>query len=154
MAGRLRKGARRLGGFVAGGFKGTLVAGGSGGVGYYANKMANQKVESLQKNTFIMPLLMIAGGHFIKRKAPNVGAGVVGAGGYALAMAFDAKQQADKFKKEQEAAAGKPSDAGALLSPSDIGALLSPSDIGAYDPGDVETSGDDMDMSEALAIGI
>ena len=149
MASRIRRGARRLGGFVAGGFKGTLVAGGAGGAGYYLNKMANQKVESLQKNTFIAPLLMIAGGHFIKRKAPNVGAGVVGAGGYALAMAFDVRQQ---NKAAQEAAA-KPPETKGLTQPSDIGALISPNDVG-YMPPDLETSGgDDMDMSEALQLG-
>lgn len=39
-------------------------------------------------STYVKPLVVLAGAHFIKSKAPNLGAGMAGAAGFMLATAY------------------------------------------------------------------
>ncbi len=55
--------------------------------------------ESAQKmfgdNTYFKPILVGVIAHFIKSKAPNLGAGMVGAAGYMLAQTYYENQEAE-----------------------------------------------------------
>jgi hypothetical protein len=106
----------------------------SGGAIFYGHRFANTKVQALQKNFWITPVLIAAVGHFLKtRKSDKLriaGASMLGAAGYALAMGYEM----NKASKAQSAPA---SDTGAMVTPADIqetGALMEPSDYnGASD---------------------
>lgn len=137
--GRVGSRARAIGRSAAVGLKDSALTGG-GGVGtYYVHKLISTKMPSLnEKSPYIIPALLFAGGHFVKRKHGPLGNGLLGAAGYALAMTFDIQRMNSQSTTTRAVA---PGDTRALLEPSDISALLEPSDISAYD--------DSLDISEA-----
>lgn len=138
--------ARRLGRALAGGIKGSAVAGASGAATYFIHKMLASKVELVSKHPIATPIALAAVGHFVKRKMPTVGAGLIGAGGYALGLAFDVS----RANKAQTAA---------LIEANNVAALNSPGDVGDYnipDAGDVQfnsmpNDAGDVDISDALS---
>lgn len=141
--------ARSAGRNAAAGLKESAIAGGTGAGSYFLHKMVSQKVPALNSSPFIMPALLFAGGHFVKRKNAAIGNGLLGASGYALGMAIDVNRM------NQQAAANKAaSDTKAFLEPSDITqedtrALLQPAEITMRDTREFE---DSLDYSEAMGL--
>ena len=129
--------ARSAGRTAAVGLKGTLMTAGGGAATYFGHKLIAQRVQALNSNPYITPGLLIAAGHFLKRRSPEIGSGLVGAGGYALGLAIDL----NRANRQAQPAA----DARALVEPDDIRALVEPSDIRAYD-----SSGNVLDVEDAV----
>ena len=137
--------ARRLGRALAGGIKGSAVTGATGVATFFVHTMLTERVKFTVEHPFITPLAMAAVGHVLKRKMPTVGTGLLGASGYALAMAFQLK----RANKQQTAA---------LIEANNVAALNSASDVGDYnipDAGDVQfnsmpNDAGDVDISDAL----
>lgn len=132
--------ARRLGRALAGGIKGSAVAGGSGVATYFLHKMLASKVEMVNKHPIATPVVLAAVGHMLKKKMPTVGAGLIGAGGYALGLAIDVKRSQQTQTQ-------------ALVESSNVAALMEPSNVGAYEiPDAIESMSEtgDMDYSDAL----
>lgn len=79
--------------------KGTAVQA-IGGVGsYYAHKLASENIAFVRDNFWMGPAVLGIVGHFLKRRMGGLGASMIGAGGYALAMGF----ALDQAKSSQEA---------------------------------------------------
>lgn len=135
--------ARRIGRALATGGKGTAVAGGSGVATFFLHTLAASKVSAVANNPILTPLAIIAAGHFAKRKMPTVGAGVIGAGGYALGLAIQARRMA----ASNAAASGQTS---ALVEPSQVAALLEPQNVGAYEIPDAAEDVGTVDYSSAM----
>lgn len=111
---------------------------GGAGVGvFYLHRMLSAKIPFLQKQPFAAPLVMIALGHVLKKSAKlnSVASAVIGAGGYAGAMVFEARKAAlaNSAPLAAQTSGFEDDDTGALVSASDIGALVSPSNIGDFD---------------------
>lgn len=124
--------ARRAGRSAAVGLKGTAITGGAGTVSYFGQKLASTKLEFLNKSPLIAPLIMVAAGHFIKRKNAAIGDGLIGAGGYALGMSFDIMRM-QKQSAQQGGTTTRAAEAAAFVDYSDTRALTPPSDIREYD---------------------
>lgn len=144
------RGARALGKWSVQGAKGSAAAGAAGVAAYFATKMLMQKVELAGKHPVATPLVIGAGGHFLKRRYQSLGAGVVGAAAAMAAANFDAARQA------------KSGETSALTPAGDIRALTPAGDIrGALDAIDevIETTGpeelyngDTMGFGDALTL--
>ncbi len=126
---------------MASGGKGTAVAGGSGVAVFFLHTLAAGKVQAIANNPLLTPLGIVAAGHFLKKKMPSVGAGVIGAGGYALGLAIQAKRMT---------AAAQTTQTGALLEPGNVGALLEPGNVGAYEIPDAADDTSAVDYSSAM----
>jgi hypothetical protein len=139
--------ARRLGRALAGGIKGSAVAGASGAATYFIHNMISKKVKFAIDHPFLTPIAFAAVGHVLKKKMPTVGAGLIGASGYALGLAFDF----NRANKAQTAA---------LIEANNVAALNSASDVGDYnipDAGDVSfnsmpNDAGDVDISDAMGL--
>lgn len=139
--------ARRLGRALAGGVKGSAVGLGSGAATYFIHKMLATKVDLVNKHPIATPIALAAVGHVLKKKMPTVGAGLIGAGGYALGLAIDVRR-------------AQQSQTSALIESSNVAALNQPSDVGDYvipDAGDVDfnmmpNEAGDMDISDAMGL--
>jgi hypothetical protein len=108
---------------AAAGTKSSLVQGLVGGVAGMGMGMVYPKVEFFQKNWYAGPAVLGVIGHMVRRKKPGRGYGeaILGAAGYAMAMGYSLKQQAEAQQKQQAA----PAEAGALLpAGGDAGALV------------------------------
>lgn len=90
---RLKARVKSLGHKMAGGIKGSAYAVGTGAVGYYVADMAVQKVEFLQKD-YVLPALLVIGGHLIKRKQYDIGTALMAIGAFLAAQTF--KHNSDK----------------------------------------------------------
>ncbi len=112
---------------------------GGAGVGvFYLHRMLSAKIAYLQTQPFAAPLGMIVLGHVLKKssKLNSVASAVIGAGGYAGAMVFEARKAAlaqSTPLTPANTSGFDDDDTGALVSAKDIGALVSASDIGDFD---------------------
>jgi len=80
---------------IGGGLKGSAFAVGTGAIGYYAADMAVQKVEFLQKD-YVLPAVLIIGGHLIKRKQYDIGTALMAIGAFLGAQTFKTNSEKDK----------------------------------------------------------
>lgn len=111
---------------------------GGAGVGvFYLHRMLAAKIPFFQTQPFAGPLGMIVLGHVLKKSAKlsSVASAVIGAGGYAGAMVFEARKAAlaNSAPLQANTSGFEDDDTGALVSPGDIGALVSATDIGDFD---------------------
>lgn len=139
--------ARRAGRSAAVGLKGTAITGGTGTASYFGQKLASTKLEFLNKSPLIAPLIMVAAGHFMKRKNAAIGDGLIGAGGYALGMSFDIMRM--QKQSAQQGGTTRAAEAAAFVDYSDTRALTPPSDIREYD--NLETE-DEFAIDGGLAL--
>lgn len=154
MAKRRRKvaqGLRRLGALTVQGGGATLKQSAAGLVTFGLHYAAASRVEAVQKHPILAALGIVGAGHFAKRKWPNVGVPMIGAGAYALGQAAAIAREAAK----QQAASG---DTKALIAPGDVRALVSPGDVGElddYEPPDAAgvSDLDTMGYSSAMGLG-
>lgn len=105
---------------VAGG-KATLMAGAAGGAaGYLENMQTIQDIGFIKDNWWALPAVMIAGGHFMKRRPAlqSLGMGLCGAGGYALARSYQehSKETSEGVGDVGDKVFGRGGNAGALQS--------------------------------------
>jgi hypothetical protein len=135
--------ARRIGRALAGGGKSTAVGGGAGVATYYAHKFLSTKVAMVQKHPIISPLVMVAGGHLLKKRMPTVANGIIGAAGYALGLAIDVAR-ANKAATTETAA---------MISASNVAALLEANQVQAYEIPDAGEDEAFVDYSSAMALG-
>lgn len=138
--------ARRLGRALAGGGKGSAISGLSGVATYFTHKLLASKVELAAKHPIAVPIALAGLGHFVKRKMPNVGSAIIGAGGYALGLALDVRRATQQNQTQ------------ALVDPSNVAALNAPGDVGNYVIPDASEAAafvdDDVDVSEAMNLGM
>jgi hypothetical protein len=97
---------RRVAGAIAG-TKGTVMVTAVGFGSYHVAKMASERVNFLRSQWYMLPAAMAVGGHFLKRKNVALGAGLLGAAGYAFGMNWD-------FASAAKTAGKKPGEAGAM----------------------------------------
>ncbi len=72
---------------IGGGIKGSVMAAGTGAVGFYALDMAVEKVEFLKKD-YVLPAILVIGGHLVKRKQYDVGTAIIAIGAFLAAQTF------------------------------------------------------------------
>lgn len=105
-----RERGRAVGGRLARGFKGTLVAGGAGAATFFAHDIATQNITSVQDKPWAIPAGLLVVGHFMKQRSSLMlpGVAVCGAAGYALgnAINFMMKTKAAEKKAEQSETKG------------------------------------------------
>lgn len=104
------------------GAKGSAIQAVVGGIAGMGIGAIYPKVKFLQENWYAGPVVLGVVGHMVRRKKPGRGYGeaILGAAGYAMAMGYSLKQQAEA-QKQQTA----PAEAGALLpAGGDAGALV------------------------------
>lgn len=101
---------------AAGGAKGSAMVAVGGGVAFFAAEFAVQHVDALKSAWWATPVAMGVGGHFLRRKYPTMGGGLLGAAGYALAQNWRQKQMQDALAAQQPGGAKglDGDDAGAL----------------------------------------
>lgn len=90
---RMKHRGRRIASKVAGGMKGTVYAAVAGAGGYYLCDLAVQKIDFLKKD-YVLPGVLIGGGHFLKRKQYDVGTALIAIGAFLGAQTF--KTNSDK----------------------------------------------------------
>jgi len=71
------------------GGKGTLITAVTGGGMYYVVGAAQERVEFLTSHPYATPLVLVGGGHFLKRKHHDMGTAMIAIGGYLGAEAYD-----------------------------------------------------------------
>ncbi len=119
---RLQKRVRTLGAQAAKGWKMTGVEAVGGFASYYGLGALQEKVEFLQSHWYVTPAVLIGAGHFIKRKSPQIGAGLVFLGGFLGAQGYD---QDSSSSTEEGSGYERAGDAGAwsLLDGGEAGAM-------------------------------
>jgi len=119
----LKKRVRTLGAQAAKGWKMTAVEAVGGGASYYALGALQDKVEFLQSHWYVTPGALILAGHFVKKKSPQIGAGLVFLGGFLGAQGYD--QSSSEETSEGGSMDMRAGDAGAwgMLDGGEAGAL-------------------------------
>lgn len=130
--------------------KSTFVQAIGGGVSYYAHKLGSDNVEFIGKNFWAGPVIMGVLGHLLKRSGQlrEVGAAMVGAAGYSLALGYAANQSAKA--NTQTAGIVDVGYTGGELPDNMANSFMAGTsgwlpEVSAYD--------EDYDVSEAMAIG-
>jgi hypothetical protein len=72
---------------IGGGIKGSVFAAGTGAAGFYVLDMAVEKVEFLKKD-YVLPALLVVGGHLVKRKQYDIGTAIIAIGAFLAAQTF------------------------------------------------------------------
>lgn len=118
---RLRARGAAIGRSLAGGVKGTVVAGGSGAAAFFIHDAAQKNISFLADKPWAAPLGLLAVGHVMKQRRALVtpGVAVCGAAGYALGNALNFM-----FATKRAAAANAPASGTNGLFDQDTGALL------------------------------
>jgi len=111
---------------ILGGAKGSAMVAAGGAGSYFLAKFASEKVEFLRSQWYMLPAAMAVGGHFLKRKNAALGAGLLGAAGYAFGVNYDFSQAAKKAGAvpQKEAGALFPAGGGDASGFEDAGALM------------------------------
>lgn len=92
--------ARAVGRFIARGGKTSAVAAVTGVASEFVGRFASEKVEMLRDEWYVLPAVMAASGHFLRRKNEAIGLALLGAAGYAGALNYG-------FNKASRAASGE-----------------------------------------------
>ena len=115
---------RKVGGALSG-TKGSVMVAAAGFGSYHVAKFASERVDFLRSQWYMLPAAMAVGGHLLKKKNVALGAGLLGAAGYALGVNWDFSNAA------KQANATPPKEAGAMFDTSgtddafsDAGALM------------------------------
>jgi hypothetical protein len=124
-AGARSRGAA-IGRSLAGGMKGTLIAGGTGAATFLVHDQAQKNIEFFGKQPWAAPALLLGVGHVMKQRRSLVtpGIAVCGAAGYALGNALSfimSTKKAAAANKEATTGLQDQFDTGALLMPGDTG---------------------------------
>lgn len=137
----LRARIRNAGGAAARGAsrggKGSAISALTGAMAYYAGNFAGDKIDFLKSHPLALPGAMALAGHFLKRKNHDAGTALIGAGGFAGAMAFSQMQLAQ---------ANKPT------SGFDAGALINAGAYGEFEAGDLRDTSATSDTHGAGAL--
>jgi len=142
----MRRAGHAIGKFLGAGLAGTAKAGATGGLIYFGQKALTSKVNFLQAHPLAGPIGMVAAGHLAKKKFPTVGTAAIGAGTYALALAYD-------LNKTAKANAAPAAGTNALVEPQDVGALVQPLDIRGLPTGLDDPSAPQLDIEDAMNLG-
>lgn len=70
------------------GARGSAMTAGAGAAAFFAAEFANQHVKMLSSHYLATPAALAVGGHFLKRKYPTLGAGMLGAAGWSAAANY------------------------------------------------------------------
>jgi len=149
---------------VLGGAKGSALVAAGGAGSYFLAKFASEKVDFLRSEWYMLPAAMAVGGHFLKRKHAALGAGLLGAAGYAFGVNYDFSQAAKKagVTPPKEGGALFPAGGGDASGFEDAGAMLGQPIAEAPDtlPGGPAPMGaggdagwaDEYDVSDAMSL--
>lgn len=88
--------ARGVGMKLAKGSKGTIYSGATGAGCFYIGRELHDRFEIFQKNEYALPLAFVVAGHIVKKKQVDIGAAMVGVGGFTAAQVYQAKADAKK----------------------------------------------------------
>ena len=147
---RVRERARRAGSFIAKGWGGTAVGALTGAAAYHLQMMAAQKSETVAGKWYLAPVAMAVGGHFLKRrpKLANVGAALVGVGGYSFELNRALNNASTTQSGNQGAAETQGVDTGALVRQSGQQGFLPPGNVVPF-----PTESPSADVTSALNLG-
>lgn len=143
--------AKAAGKYALSGAKGSAMAAGSGAAAYYAGKIASEHVETLRSRWWGIPAALAVGGHFAKKKNVALGAGLLGAAGYAAAIGWEMTKATEKASGSQAQGPGpgawaEAADAGRVTGGDTGGDASGPADRGAPDDGAPQAAGfEDVD---------
>lgn len=85
--------ARKHGGNFVRGVKGSAYSVAIGAVSWDVGKMLTEKSSTIRDNAYALPILYAVGGHLLKRKQYDAGAGLLGVAGFIGRQAYDAEQK-------------------------------------------------------------
>jgi hypothetical protein len=88
--------AKRIAGNIARGSKGTVISAVTGAAAYKLGQMAYQQSDTIKKQPYALPILMVIGGHFLKRKSIDAGAALIGVGAFMGVQAYEANANKNK----------------------------------------------------------
>lgn len=144
--------AKAAGKYALSGAKGSATAVGSGAAAYYAAKIASEHVETLRSRWWAVPAALAAGGHFAKKKNVALGAGLLGAAGYAAAIGYEMQKATAAASGESSGGQAQGPGPGAWADDgADAGRVMGgdasgPADRGAPDDGAPQAQGfEDVD---------
>lgn len=154
----LKARARGAGRRFASGAKGSAMDAGVGAVAYYAHKFASSKSKTVQEKWYVGPAVLAVAGHMAKKKQRTAayGSSLLGAAGYAGAMAYDMHKASTATETK---GVTQPSDVGAVVTPiepyslPDTDGTAANFGTSAYNPDAAWVAEDDNDISSAMALG-
>jgi hypothetical protein len=124
----LRERGRAIGRSIASGFKGTLVAGGTGGGSYFLHRVATENIDMLNQpgRGWIGPAALLIAGHAMKQRRSLMVPGIAtcGAAGYALVQGIDFQMKINKAN-----AAGGTTETKGLVQQGDVGTVVDTGDV-------------------------
>jgi hypothetical protein len=85
--------ARKHGGNFVRGVKGSAYSVAVGAVAWDVGKMLTEKSTTIRDNAYALPILYAVGGHLLKRKQYDAGAGLLGVAGFIGRQAYDSEQK-------------------------------------------------------------
>lgn len=126
---KLKGRAARAGKAAVGGSKATMFEGAAGAAAAYGGAILDEKVQFAADKPWLKGAVMVVAGHFAKKKASlrAFGAGLVGAGGYALGLHLRNRNST-------------PAAAPAAPAPSQTQGVYGPQDFSTADTGIVYTT--------------
>lgn len=86
---------------LARGSKGTIISAVTGAAAYKVGQMAYQQSDTIKKQPYALPILMVVGGHLLKRKSIDAGAALIGVGAFMGVQAYEAQANANKTASAQ-----------------------------------------------------
>jgi hypothetical protein len=125
---------------------------GTGAALFFIHNILASKVDLVKNHPIATPLALGVGGHILKKKMPTVGTALLGAAGYAGAMAFTVTRANPPASAPTQTSALV--EAAALLESNQVGDYVIP-DAGDfdYDSGIGPNTGD-IDVSEAMNLEV
>jgi hypothetical protein len=143
---RARGGAKS----AARGAKGSAIAVVAGAAAEIAHAQGTQRVKFLADHWYAGPAVLALGGHFLKRKHHDAGVALLGAAGYAAALAYQANKQSQPSTGQAQ---GWGDDAGQLVTPDAFRALPDASGPADAFYGNGLNDGVDMDAGMVVEAG-